>query len=117
MVSTRKHYRKGFFRKLWNYKYVRYLTALILILGAVMILWLPASYFDSGRSLSVFSFFGVDDYIYSTGMTRSIMHLIHLDFKTAWFYNPIGFLVLPLLFLLWLKALLACFDKKIIKWF
>jgi hypothetical protein len=83
-----------------------------------IILWsLPADYFDHGKSISLFALFGVEDLIYSTGMTRSIMHLVHFDFQGASSYNKLSFIVLPLLFLLWLKLLLKEFNITILKWF
>ena len=82
-----------------------------------MLIIAPADYSDSGKSISVFAFFGVEDYIYSTGMTRAIMHLIHFDFEGAMEFNRLSFFVFPLLFLLWLKWLLATFKIKILNWF
>jgi hypothetical protein len=57
---------------------------------------LPSDFFDSGDSicLSVF-FFNLE--CYACGMTRSIQHLIHLDFPTAYNYNKLSFIVFPLL--------------------
>ena len=34
---------------------------------------------------------------YGCGMTRAIMHLIHLDFKEAYQYNKLSFVVFPVL--------------------
>lgn len=81
-------------------------------------LWiLPANFFDQGKSISLFALFGLEDFIYSTGITRAIMHLMHFDFTGAAEYNKLSFIVLPLLFLLWLKLLLREFGVKILKWF
>ncbi len=78
---------------------------------------LPADYFDSGSSISVFAYFGVEDLVYSTGMTRSVMHLLHGDFSTAMEFNQLGIIVLPLLVLFWLKLVLKEVGIKILHWF
>lgn len=41
---------------------------------------------------------------YGCGMTRAIMHLIHLDFTEAYQYNKLSFIVLPLLSFLGYQA-------------
>jgi len=98
-------------------KYWKYLKIITLISIPIFLWIMPADFFDKGFSISVFAFFGVEDYVYSTGMTRSVMHLIHFDFKSALEYNMLGFFVLPLLFVLWLKLLLKEFGICILKWF
>ncbi len=82
------------------------------------VLWiLPADHFDEGQSISIFALIGIADepYIYSTGMTRAVMHLMHFDFEGAAHYNKLSFIVLPFLFLVWLKYVLAIFGIKILK--
>ncbi len=103
--------------KLYENKYFRFFAALILIAIPVVLWILPAGFFDHGTSVSVFAWFGVEEYIYSTGMTRGVMHLMHFDFQTALNYNKLSVVVLPLLFLLWLKLLLRQFGIVILKWF
>lgn len=63
---------------------------------ALALVLLPASFFDDGRSLCLFT--ALSGYrCYACGMTRALMHLIHLDVAAAWRYNPLSFVVLPLL--------------------
>lgn len=69
----------------------------------VLLLCLPATFFDEGRSISLFELAGVEDY-YSKGMTKAVMHLIHLDFSTAWEYNKLSFIVFPLIAWIWGKS-------------
>lgn len=66
----------------------------------VVLLCLPATFFDHGKSISLFELAGVEDY-YSKGMTRAVMHLIHLDFSIAWEYNKLSFIVFPLIAWVW----------------
>lgn len=78
----------------------------------VLLLCLPATFFDEGRSISLFELAGVEDY-YSKGMTKAVMHLIHLDFSTAWEYNKLSFIVFPLIAWVWGKSfVMNCFLLK-----
>lgn len=79
---------------------VSILKAVVFIGIPVLLLCLPATFFDQGRSISLFELAGVEDY-YSKGMTRAVMHLIHLDFSTAWEYNKLSFIVFPLIAWVW----------------
>jgi len=79
-----------------------------LMAGLAVLLALPADFFDEGQSicLSVVLF---DRECYGCGMTRGVQHLLHFDFRTAWEYNKLAFIVLPLgLFLV---------AQKIVQWY
>ncbi len=81
----------------------------VLLLVPIVLILLPATYFDSGQSicLSVLIF---DTNCYACGLTRAIQHLIHLDFKTALEFNKLSFIVFPLLVISYVQTF-----KKIIK--
>ena len=81
----------------------------VLLLVPIVLILLPATYFDSGQSicLSVIIF---DKNCYACGLTRAIQHLIHLDFKTALEFNKLSFIVFPLLVISYVQTF-----KKIIK--
>lgn len=66
-----------------------------LISGFLYLLYLPADYFDEGQSICI-SVLLADTKCYACGMTRAIQHMIHADFSTAWEYNKISFIVVPL---------------------
>lgn len=80
----------------------------------VLLLCLPATFFDTGQSISLFELAGVENY-YSKGMTKGVMHLIHLDFEGAWQYNKLSFIVLPLLAYVWTKSFLK--NQKRLKFY
>jgi hypothetical protein len=102
--------RKGF-NKYWRtIKIIGYIGILIVLL------FLPPDYFDNGTSICVSKrWFDIE--CYGCGMTRAIMHMIHIDFQEAWNINKLSFIVLPLLGLLWTKLLLKEFNVHILKWF
>ena len=56
---------------------------------------MPINIFDEGKSICV-SVMLFDVKCYACGLTRGIQHLIHLDFKSAYEFNPLSFLVFPL---------------------
>lgn len=106
MVNTRIN-----FKKYWRFiKIVGYVGI------PIVLLFLPPDYFDKGESICVSKrWFDIE--CYGCGMTRAIMHLIHLDFQEAWEFNKLSFIVFPLLGLLWTKLFLKEFDIQILKWF
>lgn len=61
----------------------------------VILICLPKNFFDSGQSICI-SVLLLKKECYGCGMTRAIQHLIHLDFKSAYHYNRLSFIVLPL---------------------
>lgn len=65
-----------------------------LILAPIVLLILPADYFDTGSTvcLSVLLFHRK---CIGCGITRAIMHLIHFDFTQAAHFNKLSFVVLP----------------------
>lgn len=86
----------------------------IVVLFPFLLLLLPANFFDSGQSLCLSQLFFKKS-CPACGMTRSIMHLIHLEFEEAFAYNMMGFVVLPFLCVLWLlqiKSLLKQIERS-----
>lgn len=103
-------------KSIWSkiFKYIK----IILLLALPITLWiLPVDFFDVGNGFSLYAFLGLDEYAYSTGITRGVMHLMHFDFSKAYEYNILSFFVLPILFIFWLKFLLREFGIRILKKF
>jgi len=71
----------------------------------IVLLILPATYFDTGHSICVFTML-TGEACYGCGMTRACMHMIHFDFSAAANYNMLSFIVLPLLCFLYLTEFL-----------
>lgn len=75
---------------------------LLIIILPIVLLLLPADFFDSGRSICLSQLlFGFE--CPACGMTRACMHLIHLNFEDAFAYNMMSFIVLPLLAVVWIQ--------------
>ena len=63
----------------------------------------PADFFDRGETVCLSRLLaGIE--CYACGLTRATMHFIHFEFSTAWSYNKLVFIVVPMLFPLWVKA-------------
>jgi hypothetical protein len=89
---------------------------LFIVAGPFYLFFLPADYFDSGDTLCIYkNLFDFD--CPGCGLTRGIMHLMHLDFKTAWRFSPLSFLVAPLLAMLWLHLLAKLVNRKVFGFF
>jgi hypothetical protein len=67
-----------------------------------ILLLLPASFFDNGRTICLSQLLFHRE-CYACGMTRGIMHLVHLQFEEAYAYNMLSFIVLPLLIVIWIQ--------------
>ena len=85
------------------------LYLVILILIPIVLLILPADFFDKGESicLSVSLF---DTECYACGLTRAIQHLIHFDFSIAYEYNKLSIIVFPFLMLSYYKETRRVFN-------
>jgi Protein of unknown function (DUF2752) len=74
----------------------------ILILVPIIFLILPKDYFNNGMELCP-SMLLLKRECLGCGLTRGVMHLIHFDFESALYYNPLSFVMLPILGWTWGK--------------
>jgi len=81
-----------------------------LLLMPLAALALPAGFFDEGQTICL-SMLLLDVSCPGCGMTRAIQHLIHLDTDAALAYNPLSFVVLPLLVYVWLGEVLKTYRS------
>lgn len=107
METTQTNYNK------FNLKYLFALVFnLLIVVSPLVLVLLPVDFFDTGESICLSKLLaGIE--CYGCGMTRGIMHLIHLDFSGAWQFNKLSFIVLPMLFPIWLKSLYQLLGKKL----
>jgi len=86
-----------------KFRYYFTITKLaFIIITPIVLLILPANFFDSGESICLSKvLFNME--CYACGMTRACMHLIHLQFEEAYAYNMLCFIVLPLLGVIWVQ--------------
>ena len=73
------------------------------IIIPIIVLVLPIDFFDGKDNSICLSVNLLNIECYACGITSAIMHLIHLDFETAFAYNMLSFLVFPSLSILWLS--------------
>jgi hypothetical protein len=77
-----------------------------------IILWiLPGDFFDGDGLILCPSrlFFGIE--CYGCGITRSVMHMHHLQFDDAVYYNILGLIVYPALIALWFYWLYKAYKR------
>jgi hypothetical protein len=96
-------------RNKYNFKI---LLLVFIAMTPIALILLPADFFDGGKSICISKLF-TDKECYACGLTRGIMHLIHLDFETAFAYNMLSFIVLPLLGVIWVQWFLK--EYKLLK--
>lgn len=81
----------------------------IIIFTPIILLILPADFFDSGESICLSQvLFHVE--CYACGLTRACMHLIHFQFEEAYAYHMMSFIILPMLAIVWIQWFLK--EKK-----
>lgn len=88
-----------------------YTSNAIIILAPIVLLFMPKSFFDKGESICL-SVLLANTECYACGMTKAVMHFIHLDFAKAWEFNKLSFIVVPMMFAMWIKAIYDIQGKK-----
>jgi hypothetical protein len=81
-------------------KYWHYVRITLWIIMPVILLVLPADFFDQGQSICL-SILLLNQECYACGLTRALMHLIHFEFAEAYYFNILAFIVFPLLAYQW----------------
>ena len=73
-----------------------------MIATPIVLLLLPANFFDNGESICLSKVL-LNVECYACGLTRSIMHLIHLEFEKAYEYHMLSFIIFPMLCVVWIQ--------------
>lgn len=93
-------------------KFVFYTRILVTMVTPLVLILLPADFFDKGESICLSkALAGIE--CYACGLTRATMHFIHFEFQKAWDFNKLSFIVVPMLFPLWLKAFYEIRGKSL----
>jgi hypothetical protein len=79
---------------------------MVLMVLPVFFIIMPANYFDVGQSICPSKLILNKECI-GCGMTRATQHLIHFDFKTAWKFNKLTFVISPLLAFFYFRELIG----------
>jgi len=93
-------------------KYFTIFSNALIIIAPLVLLFLNKDYFDKGESICLSV--RLSGYkCYACGMTKAVMHFIHLDFEKAWEFNKLSFIVVPMLFGMWIKAIFDIQGKRL----
>ena len=95
---------------------VKKLILISLLVSPIVLVFLGKDYFDTGKSIC-FSQLLLEKECLGCGLTRGIMHLLHLDFKAAWEFNKLSFIILPFALLFWVHLLGKLINKPFFKFF
>ncbi|WP_207510867.1 DUF2752 domain-containing protein [Longitalea luteola] len=96
-----------------NFRYYYTIGKLIIItVTPVLLLLLPAHFFDGGESVCLSKLL-LDRDCPACGLTRACMHLIHFNWEEAYAFNMMSFLALPMVGIVWLQWALK--EYKIFK--
>ncbi len=92
-------------------KYFRYIKLGVMALAPMIILLLPADYFDQGPALcpSVIFF---NKTCFGCGITRAIMHLMHGEFSIAKEFHAYVFIIFPILLGLYITEFVYSIKGK-----
>jgi hypothetical protein len=104
MQNTKKNFKD----RLKKGVYSLYIIGLVGL--PIVLLALPASHFDHGQTLCL-SVLLLDVECYACGMTRAIQHMIHLEIETAYGYNKLSFIVLPVAVVVWLSEIKQTYHR------
>jgi hypothetical protein len=93
---------------------IRKALLLLLVLAPLFLVLMPADYFDGGDTLCLYKNL-IDFKCPGCGLTRGLMHLIHLDFESAWSFSPLAFVAAPVLAVVWLHLLGKLINKPVFR--
>ena len=83
---------------------------LLLVLLPLLLYIVPTEGIFSGESICLIkSIFGIE--CWGCGITRAFFSVLYFDFAAAWEYNPLIYILLPLLLWLWARELYSTVCK------
>lgn len=82
----------------------------LMFFSPFLFLLLPANYFDKGESFCPSKRL-LNIECLGCGITRAVQHLIHFQFKEAWHFNKLSFLLVPFFGYFWTSQTLKLIKK------
>jgi hypothetical protein len=84
-----------------------------LVVVPIVLLLLPANFFDDGDTVVCLSRSLFDMYCPGCGLTRACMHFIHFEFEEAAHFNQLSFVIMPILMFVWGREFLREVNYQI----
>ncbi len=97
-------------RSILNNKIIKLIALLVLIAVPLIDILLPINFFDKRGFSICLSVILLNKQCWGCGMTKAIHHALHLDFSTAYEYNKLFIIILPLLVYLWFYYVIRIFK-------
>lgn len=101
---------KVLIQRLYNKKIVRVALAALMLFIPLYLIYLPKEYFNTGQSICLYTL-ATGEECSGCGLTRAVMHLIHLDIHKAVQYNYLCIIVFPILAFMYLLLFLNVISK------
>lgn len=95
-------------------KRLLWLVLIFLIIFPIILFILPKNQFDTGPTTCLYTIITGENCL-GCGMTRACMRIIHFDFKGAWKFNAMSFVVFPILAFFYAKYFLTTLYSLIKK--
>ena len=92
-------------------KLIRFLKCAGVLIIPVVFYFVPLDWLNKQHSICLYKNITGHE-CYGCGMTRAILSAIHLQFRTAYEFNKLFIIVLPLLVYLWAKTLLTMWFEN-----
>ncbi len=87
-----------------------YLYFFLLAIIPICLILLPKDFFNYGQSICL-SIFLFNKECYACGLTKAIMHFLHLDVLKAYQFNKLSIVVFPFLCFSYYKEIRRIFNK------
>jgi hypothetical protein len=91
----------------FNYQKLKLITLLTL---PIIVLLIPTDYLNDKPTICV-SKLVTDEPCPGCGITRATLNLVHFKFKVAWDFNPLVYIVFPIMLMLYIQELRKTFLK------
>lgn len=82
----------------------------IVLATPLLFLYLPQNYFDEGKSICPSKLL-LDFECPGCGITRAVQHAIHFDFKTAWSFNKLYVIIIPIAIYYWFRLFFLTINQ------
>jgi hypothetical protein len=90
--------------------HIRDAIIICLVLTPIVLLFLPSNFFDTGKALCPSKRF-LNIECLGCGLSRSVQHFIHFEFKKAWEFNKLIIFVFPFLLYSWIEGVIYLYKR------
>ena len=98
--------------KFFNAKNRKRFAYAIIMIAPIVIIGFKSDIMDHKKAICLsMVLFKIE--CYACHLITAIIHLLHLEFNTAWEINKLSFIVVPVFIPLWIRSFYEVFDKEL----